>query len=118
MSRNLSNENESSSRPSGSAGKPPRNRSDEVRRGSRPETGSRLGDLVAVGRSGKPIGESNPRAKYTDLEVDEVLVLRDEGFGFGTIARLMDMPKSTIWSICIGRTRAQHAVRWKKRHAK
>lgn len=69
--------------------------------------------LVAVNERGLRIGEDHQNARYTDGEIDLVLSLRDEGRSYGEIARLMDMPKSTVRDICTGRRRCQYPVRFK-----
>lgn len=68
---------------------------------------------VAVNERGSPIGEDHHNARYTNGEIEMVLKLRDEGAGYGTIAKLVEMPKSTVQSICNARRRCQTAARWK-----
>ncbi|KAA3649383.1 MAG: hypothetical protein DWQ11_18745 [Proteobacteria bacterium] len=68
---------------------------------------------VAVNERGLRIGEDHQNARYTDGEVTLVLELRDEGKSYGEIARLAEMPKSTVRDICKGRRRCQCAARWK-----
>lgn len=63
--------------------------------------------LVAVNEHGLRIGQDHPNARYTDGEVAMVLALRDEGKSYGQIARLAEMPKSTVRSICKGYRRCQ-----------
>lgn len=52
--------------------------------------------LVAVSLNGIRVGEDSPHAKYTDNEIDSVFRLLDEGYSFADVARMMDMPKSTV----------------------
>jgi|JI9StandDraft_2_1071091.scaffolds.fasta_scaffold34381_3 DNA-directed RNA polymerase specialized sigma24 family protein len=66
---------------------------------------------VAVNEAGLHIGEGHQNCKYTDGEM--VLKLRDEGMSYGAIAELVEMPKSTVQSICNARRRCQTAARWK-----
>jgi hypothetical protein len=68
---------------------------------------------VAVNERGRRIGEDHPNARYTDGEVGMVLELRDEGKSYGVIARLVEMPKSTVRDICKGNRRCQCATNWK-----
>jgi predicted acetyltransferase len=68
---------------------------------------------VAVNEAGLRIGEGHQNCKYTDGEIEMVLKLRDEGMGYGAIAKLVEMPKSTVQSICNARRRCQTAARWK-----
>lgn len=71
--------------------------------------------LVAVSLNGIRVGEDSPRAKYTDNEIDSVFRLLDEGYSFADVARMMDMPKSTVWAIAKGLMRATVVDRWEKR---
>lgn len=67
--------------------------------------------LVKRNENGLRIGESHPRAKYTDAEVEKVFMLADAGKRVTEIARTMEMPKSTVSLILSGRIRNQVAVR-------
>jgi predicted transcriptional regulator len=71
--------------------------------------------LVAVSLNGIRVGEDSPHAKYTDNEIDSVFRLLDEGYSFADVARMMDMPKSTVWAIAKGLMRATVVDRWEKR---
>ena len=42
-----------------------------------------------------------------------VLTLRDGGKSYGEIARLVEMPKSTVRDICTGRRRCQYPANFK-----
>lgn len=68
---------------------------------------------VAVNDRGLRIGEDHQNARYTNGEIEMVLALRDEGKSYGEIARLAEMPKSTVRDICKGNRRCQCATRWK-----
>ncbi|MBU0593349.1 MAG: hypothetical protein KKH74_06375 [Gammaproteobacteria bacterium] len=68
---------------------------------------------VAVNESGYRIGEDHPNARYTNGDVEMVLRLRDEGKGYGTIAKLVDMPKSTVRDICRSLRRCQCIANYK-----
>lgn len=68
---------------------------------------------VAVNERGLRIGEDHQNARYTDGEVEMVLALRDDGKSYGEIARLAEMPKSTVRDICKGRRRCQCPTHWK-----
>ena len=70
--------------------------------------------LIAVNESGLRIGEDHPNARYTNHEIELVLQLRDQGHGYGTIAKKMDMPKRTIRDICNGRIRCQIPTEFKR----
>ncbi len=63
---------------------------------------------VAVNERGLRIGEDHQNARYTNAEIEIVLTLRDEDKSYGEIARLVEMPKSTVRDICTGRRRCQY----------
>jgi DNA invertase Pin-like site-specific DNA recombinase len=57
--------------------------------------------LVGVDEKGYRIGESHPRAKLTDAQVDQIRNLFEEGFvGYRALARFFGVPRTTIASIC------------------
>ncbi len=68
---------------------------------------------VPVNDRGLRIGEDHHNARYTNGEIEMVLALRAEGMGYGAIAERVEMPKSTVQSICNGSRRGQWAARWK-----
>ena len=74
--------------------------------------------IVGVSKNGIRLGEDSPHAKYTDVEIDAVFNLFDEGYSFAAIARMLDMPKSTAWAIVNGRMRSTMVDRWEKRKYK
>ena len=74
--------------------------------------------MVAVSRLGARIGEDAPGAKYTDDEVDRVLAMRADGMSYREIARIMDIPKSTVWAICRGLLRSTMVDRWVKKRCR
>ena len=74
--------------------------------------------LVPIGRHGVAIGEFSASARYTDNEIDLVLQLRESGMSLGEISKTMDMPKSTVHSICQGRQRACVPTGWARRKIK
>jgi hypothetical protein len=57
--------------------------------------------------AGRRIGESHHGSKYLDSDVSEVRKLAATGFGYGSIAKMLGMPKSTVASIVTGRRRPQ-----------
>jgi hypothetical protein len=71
-------------------------------------------EMVTYNERGNRIGESNPRAKLTDHEVDLLREMRDERkpdgshrYSLGFLALRFKQPKSTVQDICSGRRRAQ-----------
>lgn len=65
--------------------------------------------LVAVNEQGRRIGESHPRAKLTDHEVDLVHELVEEGMSLRQIAEKFEglISKSQVGKIVQGHFRAQ-----------
>jgi hypothetical protein len=68
---------------------------------------------VAVNEQGRRIGEDHPNARYTDGEIAMVHTLHEAGHGYRSIARIVQMPRSTVRDICIGRRRNQTASAWR-----
>ena len=71
--------------------------------------------MVAVSAKGVPVGEDSPHSKYLDSEIDRVFELLDAGHSYADTARIMDMPKSTVWAIRNGKMRATTTDRWERR---
>ena len=68
--------------------------------------------VIAFNAAGRRIGESHPRAKLTDEEVEAVLYLREAGLTYAQIAAKWDEPGrslsvSTVRDICTARRRCQ-----------
>lgn len=68
---------------------------------------------VAVNERGLRIGQDHQNARYSDSEIRHVLDMRDEGKSYGFIATVMEMPKSTVASICKATRRCQCAMSYK-----
>ena len=68
---------------------------------------------VAVNERRLRIGEAHQTARYTNAEIEMVVTLRDEDKSYGEIARLVEMPKSTVRDICTGRRRCQYPADFK-----
>lgn len=66
---------------------------------------------VTLNELGRRIGESHPRAKLTDAEVDLVLDLLADGMSLAQVAGKMDVSKSCIAHIASGRRRGQMIAR-------
>lgn len=62
---------------------------------------------IALNENGRRIGESHPRAKLLDHEVDQVLALLEAGLSYSRIAEKFDVSKSCIAHIATGRRRGQ-----------
>lgn len=74
--------------------------------------------MIPVGQKGCALGEWHHQAKYTDREVEMLLSLWHEGVTISEIARMMDIPKSTVWAICHGHMRGKIPVDWVRRKRK
>jgi hypothetical protein len=68
---------------------------------------------VCVNEHGRRIGEDHPNARYTDGEIAMVHSLHETGHGYRTISRMVEMPRSTVRDICVGRRRNQSIAGWR-----
>lgn len=68
---------------------------------------------VAVNDKGVRIGDSHPRAKLTNKEIDRLLLLRDQGWSYLQLARVFDISKSGARMICKALRRCQVPARYK-----
>ena len=66
---------------------------------------------IAFNEHGRRIGESHPRAKLLDHEVEQVLALLDAGLSYAAVAAKFDVSKSCIAHIAAGRRRGQLVAR-------
>ena len=66
---------------------------------------------IAFNEHGRRIGESHPRAKLLDHEVEQVLALLDAGLSYAAVASKFDVSKSCIAHIASGRRRGQPVAR-------
>lgn len=67
--------------------------------------------LVALNENSRRIGESHPRAKLLDSEVDLALELLESGMSLSCVAKKMDVSKSCVAHIASGRRRGQPIAR-------
>lgn len=88
------------------------------RRTSRQPRHYEIGQIVAVGRKGIPIGEDASQAKFLDSDVAQVFALREEGYSFAQIGECLDMGKSTAWAIVHGHIRGQFPADYRRIHEK
>jgi hypothetical protein len=63
--------------------------------------------LVRVNERGIRIGESHPRAKLSDADVEILRQDRDRGLSLGALALKWGLSKSGVKAICDGRSRGQ-----------
>lgn len=66
-----------------------------------------MSKTIALNEDGRRIGESHPRAKLLDHEVDQVLALLEAGLSYAQVAEKFDVSKSCIAHIATGRRRGQ-----------
>lgn len=62
---------------------------------------------IALNENGRRVGESHPRAKLLDCEVDLVLGLLDAGLSYAAVAAKFEVSKSCVAHIATGRRRSQ-----------
>ena len=62
---------------------------------------------INLNATGRRIGQSHPRAKLADVEVDLVRALLADGMSYARVASKMDVSKSCIAHIATERRRAQ-----------
>lgn len=63
---------------------------------------------------GRRIGEDQTGAKLTNHEVDLLLTMREEGMGYGRLAKVFEVSKSLVRDIVKGRRRNQTVARFKE----
>lgn len=71
--------------------------------------------LVAVNENGVRIGESHPRVRLTDGEVELIRLLHEdehEPVGYRRLAAIFEVSKRTIRDICAYRRRAETVAAW------
>lgn len=66
---------------------------------------------VALNEHGRRVGESHPRAKLLDNEVDLALALLEGGMSYAQVALKFDVSKSCVAHIATGRRRGQATMR-------
>ena len=70
---------------------------------------------VALNEYGRRIGQSHPRSKLTDEQVDRIRDLNeDHDLSYTQLAEMFQVPKTTIASICQYARRAQTPFGWKR----
>jgi len=72
--------------------------------------------LLGVNERNRRVGESHPQAKLTDADVERLQQLREEGIGWGRLAKMFDISKSHARRICLGLKR-QVATQWRSASA-
>jgi DNA invertase Pin-like site-specific DNA recombinase len=78
-------------------------------------TGKRRVQFVAVNEQGYRIGSSHHNARLSDEVIDKIRDMHeDQEIGYRKLAKIFDIPLSTIKKICKYERRAQTPDRWKK----
>lgn len=70
---------------------------------------------IAYNDKGRRIGSGHPRAKFTDADVEHVLMLRTTGMTTREIADKMEMSESTVRSYIRGVRRSQPPMAWRRK---
>ena len=68
---------------------------------------------IEINAEGRRIGEGHPRCRYSNRAVFVMQRLVDAGLSFSAVARLLEVPYSTVRSVANGRTRCQTPAAWK-----
>lgn len=63
--------------------------------------------VVRINEAGLRIGEDHHNAKLTDAEVEMLLQLRYEGWGYRRLAAKFEVARNLVVLICRGKRRAQ-----------
>ena len=66
---------------------------------------------VTLNENGRRVGQSHPRAKLLDSEVELALALLESGMSYAQVAGKLDVSKSCIAHIASGRRRGQVVTR-------
>lgn len=69
--------------------------------------------VLALSDEGRRVGESHPRARFSNLTIDTIRDQRDAGMTYGQLARLYGTSRGHIWDICACRTRSVVATKFK-----
>lgn len=71
---------------------------------------------VGVNDRGYAVGEAHHRAKLSDVDIETILWLREQGLSYGAIAKKFDdgvsVSKSQVRRICTGAQRGQVPTNW------
>lgn len=69
---------------------------------------------VGISEAGSRCGESHPKARLSDQDVELVFALRAEGLTYAAIAEKFEISRSTVADILKYRRRVARPVRWKR----
>lgn len=66
---------------------------------------------ILLNDAGRRVGESHPRAKLTDAEIELVHALAGDGMSLAEIGRKMGMSREGVWKVVHGYRRGQAVAR-------
>lgn len=70
--------------------------------------------VVGVNDAGLRVGQWHPGASLTDSEVEAMRRMHEQDkYGYGRLAKVFEVPKSTVAQICTYKRRAETVTRWK-----
>lgn len=67
-----------------------------------------------MNENGRRVGDYHPNAKLSDGDVELLLEMHSEGWGYKLLAQKFEVTPSAVRYICKGRNRSQRPERWKK----
>lgn len=67
-----------------------------------------------MNENGRRVGDYHPNAKLSDGDVELLLEMHSEGWGYKLLAQKFEISPSAVRHICKGRNRCQRPERWKK----
>lgn len=70
--------------------------------------------LIGVTAAGRRVGDYHPNAKLSDGDVQLLLEMHSEGWGYRRLAKKFELSPSGVRYICEGRNRGQRVERWKR----
>lgn len=70
--------------------------------------------LVGVNEGGRRVGDYHPNAKLSDGDVELLLEMHSEGWGYKLLAQKFEITPSAVRHICKGRNRCQRVERFKR----
>lgn len=66
--------------------------------------------MIAINDIGRRVGDSHHNAKLSDHDVELLLAMHVEGWGYRTLAAKFEVSKSLVRKICKGTVRGQVAT--------
>lgn len=69
--------------------------------------------MVAVSETGRRIGQYHHKAKLTDAEVERLIAMHGEGYGYAKLAKMFEISKSQARNIVTGKKRGCTTAKWR-----